>query len=74
MPNYRRARVPGGCYFFTLVTDRRAPILCDPLARKLLGDLLRQSRERWPMFINAIVLLPDHLHTIWTLPSGDDCY
>ncbi|QDT46105.1 Transposase IS200 like protein [Symmachiella dynata] len=74
MPNYRRARVPGGCYFFTVVTDRRAPILCHPAARSFLGRVIRECRQRWPMFINAMVLLPDHLHTIWTLPSGDDRY
>ena len=74
MPNYRRAFVPGGTFFFTVVTDRRAPILCDPPARIALRRALCSGRERWPFQIEAIVLLPDHLHTIWSLPRGDTDY
>ncbi len=71
MPNYRRNFVPGGSYFFTLVADRRAPILCSDLARQALRQVLILARHRWPFQIDAIVLLPDHLHTIWTLPPDD---
>ena len=71
MPNYRRARVPGGCFFFTQVTDRRAPLFHDAAARTLLGSVFRRCRARWPFAVTAIVLLPDHLHAIWTLPPGD---
>src|SRR5262245_40615511 len=71
MPNFRRNYVPGGTFFFTVVTDRRARILCQAPARELLGSFLRQCQERWPMRTEAIVLLPDHLHTIWTLPLTD---
>jgi putative transposase len=74
MPNYRRAYVPGGTFFFTLVTDRRAPILCDVPGRSLLGRSLRRCQMRWPMVVNSIVLTPDHLHTIWTLQPGDADY
>jgi REP element-mobilizing transposase RayT len=74
MPNWRRAHAPGGTFFFTLVTDGRAPILCDPPARLLLGSTLRRCQRRWPFTINAIVLLPDHLHAIWSLPPGDTAY
>jgi putative transposase len=74
MPNFRRYFVPGGTFFFTVVTDRRAPVFGDPQARTLMGTALRECRERQPFRIEAIVLLPDHLHTIWTLPSGDDAY
>ena len=74
MPNYRRARVPGGTYFFTLVTDRRRDLFTRQIARILLGDCFRKCQERWPFHINAIVLLPDHLHAIWTLPPGDADY
>lgn len=74
MPNYRRAFVPGGSFFFTLVTNRRKRFLCDIPARPLLGNIIRRCCLRWPMTINAIVLLPDHLHTIWSLPSGDSSY
>ena len=74
MPNWRRAFVPGGTFFFTVVTDHRAPILGQPLARKLLGQVIRECQIRWPFKIEAIVLLPDHLHSIWSLPSGDAAY
>ena len=29
-------------------------------------------KDRHPFTVDAIVLLPDHLHCIWTLPQGDD--
>lgn len=71
MPEYRRAWSPGGTFFFTLVTENRAPILCSELARNILRTALQETRRRWPFVIDAFVLLPDHLHTIWTLPPGD---
>jgi putative transposase len=74
MPNYRRAHVPGGSFFFTLVCERRAPLFTDARARRLLGSMIRRAQMRWPFTINALVLLPEHLHTIWTLPSGDTAY
>jgi len=60
--------------FFTVVTDRRARFLCDVPARQLLGSFLRRCQMRWPFRMNAIVLLPDHLHAIWSLPPGDTNY
>ena len=71
MPNYRRARIPGGTFFFTVVTEKRARFLCDTSARVCLRKALRECRERWPFGIEALVLLPDHLHTIWSLPMHD---
>ncbi len=71
MPNYRRWYVAGGQYFFTLVTWERMPIFWDPVARRLLGDSFRKVRARHPFQIPAIVLLPDHMHCIWTMPLGD---
>jgi putative transposase len=71
MPNYRRAQVAGGTFFFTVVTHRRRRIFHRAENRTLLGDAIRSCRENWPFEINAIVLLPDHLHAIWTLPKGD---
>ncbi|GMU80712.1 MAG: hypothetical protein AMXMBFR47_05830 [Planctomycetota bacterium] len=72
MPNYRRWFEPGGTYYFTVVTENRAPILCGRLARKLLRGAVERTRDRWPFQIFAWVLLPDHMHTIWTMPP-DDC-
>jgi putative transposase len=74
MPDYRRLYVPGGTYFFTLVTNHRAPLFADELARTVLGTCIRECQEKWSFEINAIVLLPDHLHAIWTLPNKDDHY
>jgi len=71
---YRRAFVPGGTFFFTVVTFARQPIFSQPLAVRLLGSVLRRCLSRWPATVNAIVLLPDHCHTIWTLPPGDSEY
>ncbi|HQX53837.1 MAG TPA: transposase [Planctomycetaceae bacterium] len=74
MPDYRRYFVPGGTFFFTLVTNRRRRFLTDVPARPVLGSLFRRCQLRWPFQINAIVLLPEHLHAMWTLPSGDSNY
>ncbi len=71
MPDYRRAFVPGGTFFFTLVTDQRRPLFQQESARSLLGQVIRECQQRWPFTVNAIVLLPEHLHSIWSLPSGD---
>lgn len=74
MPDYRRWRVAGGTYFFTVVTYRRQKLFESALARRLLGSVVRQCQSDWPFHIDAIVLLPDHLHAILTLPVGDDRY
>ena len=73
MPDYRRYFVPGGTFFFTLVTARRAPLFQRAAARMLLGQAMRDQQQDRP-FENAIVLLPDHLHVIWNLPPGDSSY
>lgn len=74
MSDYRRVYVSGGSYFFTLVTERRAPIFRDDTARTGLGVVLRHCRRRWPFRLDALVLLDDHLHAMWTLPEGDTRY
>jgi putative transposase len=74
MSEYRRYFVPGGTYFFTLVTERRTPLFGQQSARSLLGNVIGQCLLRYPADVVAIVLLPDHLHALWTLPSGDDHY
>ena len=71
---YRRSRQPGGCYFFTLVTYRRQPLLSLPANIERLRAAFRRERERYPFTIDAIVILPDHLHTLWRLPQDDDDY
>jgi putative transposase len=74
MPEYRRLFVPAGTIFFTVVTHNRRPFLIDELARDCLHHAIDTVRMRRPFTIDAIVLLPDHLHTIWTLPDGDQAY
>jgi putative transposase len=74
MPDYRRYFVPGGTYFFTLVTAERASLFADAAARTLLGVKMREQRGEAPFETVAAVLMPDHLHVIWTLPTGDSEY
>ena len=69
MTNYRRNLVPGGSYFFTVnLLDRRSTLLTDHV--QLLRDAFRYTQLNHPFAIDAIVVLPDHLHAIWTLPEG----
>ena len=74
MPNYRRLYRPGGSYFFTHVTYQRYPWLCTDLGRQALRDAIIAVRRKYPFAMDAFVLLPDHLHCIWTLPDGDCNY
>jgi putative transposase len=70
MTNYRRSRLAGGSYFFTVnLADRRSRLLTDHI--ELLRAAFRDARRRHPFTIEAIVVLPDHLHALWTLPEGD---
>lgn len=71
MSRYRRAAVPGASYFFTVVTERRQPILTDLAVRSALREAIVLVRQTLPFRIDGWVLLPDHLHAIWTLPEGD---
>ena len=73
MVHYRRNRVPGGTYFFTVtLADRRSRILVEHIGE--LRASFRAIRRARPFQIEAIVVLPDHLHTIWTLPENDADY
>ena len=71
VPNYRRATMHGGTYFFTVVTYRRQQFLCNNDVRLALRNGIEKTRQSLPFDIDAWVLLPDHLHCIWTLPPGD---
>ena len=71
MPDYRRNRVPGATYFFTVnLLDRRSDLLVREVDR--LRHAVRQTRTEMPFHIDAWVILPDHMHCLWTLPEGDD--
>lgn len=70
MTQYRRLRLNGATYYFTLcLQDRSATALTDHI------DTLRWAYARTvaelPVTCVAMVVLPDHLHAVWTLPEGD---
>jgi len=70
MPLYTRNRVPGGTYFFTVnLRDRRSDLLITHIG--MLRAAVRRVRCLMPFHIDAWVVLPDHIHTVWTLPAGD---
>ena len=71
---YRRILIEGASYCFTVVTHRRRPLFSDPLTVQLLIDSIAAVRQRHPFKIEAQVILPDHLHALWTLPDGDARY
>jgi putative transposase len=70
--DYHRWYQPGGTSFFTVVTYHRVRLFDDPRARQLLGEAMRTVNDALPFHTVAIVLMPDHLHAIWTLPPGDE--
>lgn len=72
MSDYRRWFVPGGTYFFTVVTYGRKEILTSDLARPILRQAFLDTRKERPFRQLASVLLPDHLHLMWTMPPKDD--
>jgi putative transposase len=73
MVNYRRNLVPGGTYFFTVtLRDRSSRLLIEHIGS--LRAAFRTVKHRQPFRVDAIVILPEHLHTIWTLPEGDADY
>jgi putative transposase len=71
MPKYLRYRVEGGCYFFTVnFLERKNTLLVDHI--DLLRESVRFCKQKYPFHIDAWVVLPEHMHCIWTLPEGDD--
>jgi len=71
MPNYRRLHQPGATWFFTVTLAQRNnnSLLMDHVDR--LREAFRHVRQRHHFTIDAIVVMPDHLHCLWTLPDGD---
>jgi len=73
MVHYRRSRIAGGSFFFTVTLhDRQSRILTEHI--DLLRSAFRETQRCRPFVIDAIVVLPEHLHTVWTLPHGDIDY
>lgn len=71
---YRRTFVPGGTYFFTVVAAQRRKLFCDEGTIQLVRQAFHHVNTNRPFMINAMVILPDHLHCLWTLPATDDDY
>jgi putative transposase len=73
MTNYRRNRIPGGTYFFTVAIAKRH---LDVLVRHInhLKAALRDEHQRAPFVNLGLVVLPDHLHALWRLPQDDSDY
>ncbi|MGA9335290.1 MAG: transposase [Rudaea sp.] len=73
MTEYRRDHTAGGTHFFTVnLSDRRSSGLVDNIA--FLRSALRIVRTKHPFRIEAMVVLPEHMHAVWTLPPGDADY
>ncbi len=69
MVQYRRNCVSGGTYFFTATLRDRYLMTLVEYVDVLRTAMARTLRER-PFAIDAMVVLPEHLHAVWTLPSG----
>jgi len=73
MPNYRRTYIEGGCWFFTVnLQNRRSNLFVDEIGK--FRQAYSQVQNRHPFQTNAIVILPNHIHAIWTLTEGDSDY
>jgi len=73
MVQYRRSRVAGGTFFFTVnLHDRRHRLLVDHA--DALRNIVRAIQTESPFVIDAMVVLPDHWHAVWTLPLEDAAY
>lgn len=71
--HYRRTNIPGMCYFFTVnLAERKRTLLIDEISK--LKAAFYKVKHKNPFQIDAIVVLPDHLHMIMTLPVGDSNY
>jgi putative transposase len=74
MPDYRRAYIPGSIIFLTLVTYNRTPLFANADNIDRLRWATASLRTEMSVEITAAVILPDHLHFLWTLPQGDSNY
>lgn len=73
MSNYIRPRISGATVFFTVVlAERGTRLLVEEIVR--LRAAVRQTRVERPFHVDAWVVLPDHMHAVWTLPEGDSDY
>lgn len=71
MSNYQRVYQQGGCYFFTVVTHNRKPVLTEDGIIDRLRAAFSHVAESRPFTVVGAVVLPDHLHCLWQLPEDD---
>ena len=70
MPNFRRVRVPGGTWLFTVnLLERKQRLLTERMVNLRLA--IARTKRAHPFRVEALVVLPDHLHAVLTLPPGD---
>ncbi|MDT8438491.1 MAG: transposase [Wenzhouxiangellaceae bacterium] len=74
MSDYRRVYLPGGTFFFTVVTWKRQQLFSDEGNIRHLREAFRSVMQKRPFTMSAVVVMPDHLHAIWKLPDGDPDY
>lgn len=73
MSHYLRPKIPGATIFFTVnLADRRSSLLINQI--NVLRDAARKTKSERPFYIDAWVVLPNHMHMVWTLPKGDTDY
>ena len=73
MSNYRRSVIPGGTWFFTVnLQNRQSDLLIRHIERFRAATIFTKRKK--PFLIQAWVILPEHMHCIWTLPEGDSDY
>ena len=67
MPDYRRNRVPGGTYFFTVnLLERRSRLLVEHIDH--LREAVRMVRKNKPFHIDCWVVLPGE-STVFNHPN-----
>ncbi len=70
MPRYIRPKIKGTSWFFTVnLLDRNSRLLTENIAA--LREATQKTMHKFPFSIDAVVILPDHIHAVWTLPEDD---
>ena len=72
MSQYKRVYLNGGVYFFTVVTYQRQPLFLSEQNVQILKAAIKKVKLAYPFVIDAIVVMPDHLHCIWRMPENDN--
>jgi putative transposase len=72
VPNYRRPHIPGATLFLTIVTYQRRPLFREEDNVDRLRSALSEVKAEMPFEVSAAVVLPDHMHFLWSLPAGED--